>query len=114
MKEFMIAMSGKSVDWRAMGPEENQKIMEKYFAFVDTLKRKHGFSGGSALNQAAYSLKSDLGKIIVDGPFAETKEVLNGYFIFKALNFDEAIEIAKQCPALTHGETVQVFELSQH
>ena len=110
----MLVMTGRSQDWKSLGPEENQKLMEKYFAFVDMLKKKHGFVGGSPLNQAGYGLRTEASGVVIDGPFPETKEVLNGYMIFKAPDLSEAVELAKQCPALTHGESVQVFELNKH
>ncbi len=45
---------------------------------------------------------------MVDGPFTETKEVLTGFFIIEARDLDAAVEIARGCPALTHGERVVV------
>jgi hypothetical protein len=86
--------------------------MEKYYSFVNRLKREGRFKGGSALKQGGAELRSEKGIVVVDGPFAETKEALNGYFIFEAQNYDEAIAIARECPALTHGERVEVFELT--
>ena len=109
MNEYMLVMTGRSKDWKSLGPEESQRLMEKYYAFVEILRNKHGFVGGSALNQAGFSLSGNGGGI-VDGPFPETKEVLNGYMVFKAPDFDAAVELAKQCPALTHGESIQLFE----
>ena len=114
MHEYMLVMTGAAKTWKALGPEENQRLMEKYHAFVDTLRKGKGFTGGSALNQAGFGLRSDKSGVTVDGPFPETKEVLNGYMIFKAENLEEAVELAKKCPALTHGESVQVFELTEH
>lgn len=110
MQEYMLVMSGKAQKWKALSPDENQKLMEKYHAFVGVLRETHGFVGGSALNQAGFGL-SGKGARTVDGPFPETKEVLNGYMIFKAPDFDTAIALAKRCPALTHGESIQLFEL---
>lgn len=112
MREYMLLMSGKSQEWKALGPEENQRLMEKYYAFVNMLKETHGFVNGNPLKQGGYGLRSENGKTVVDGPFSETKEILNGYMIFKAPDLTQALELVKQCPTLTHGEAVQVFELS--
>ena len=110
MNEYMLVMTGRSKDWKDRGPDENQRLMEKYYAFVDMLRAGDGFVAGSALNQAGYGI-SDKGGATIDGPFPETKEVLNGYMVFKAPNFDAAIDLTKKCPALTHGERIQLFEL---
>ena len=112
MQKYMLIMTGKAKDWKGLSPAENEAIMNKYFAFVDTLKTKHGFVAGSPLNQAGYSISAERGAVIVDGPFPETKEVFNGYMIYEAANFDQAIAIARECPALTHGDKIQLFEMS--
>jgi hypothetical protein len=114
MQNYMLVMTGNAQEFKALSPEENQKLMEKYFAFVDLLRNTHGFVAGSALKDGGYGLRAKGGKTVIDGPFAETKEVLNGYMIFKAPSFTAALELAKQCPALTHGEEVQVFQLTEH
>ena len=114
MKQYMLMMSGESKQWKALSPDENQRIMAKYNAFVDGLRKTHGFVGGSPLAEGGFELKATRGAVVVDGPFPETKEVLNGYMIFKAPDFDEALRLARECPALTHGETVQLFELTSH
>lgn len=114
MSEFMLVMNGNHKAWNEMSANEKQRIMEKYYAFVNRLKRENRFRGGSALKNGGIELKSEKGIIVVDGPFSETKEALNGYFIFEAENQDEAVTIARECPALTHGEKIQVFELTNH
>jgi hypothetical protein len=59
-------------------------------------------------------LKSDGINVTADGPYLETKEALTGYMIFEAENLQTAAEIAKKCPALTHGEFVEIAELVNH
>ena len=48
------------------------------------------------------------GRIVTDGPFAESKEAIAGYVLLQVDDLDEAVEIAKECPALKHGVTVEV------
>ncbi len=112
MKEFMLIMTGKHKSWDGMSADEKQRIMEKYYSFVSRLKRENRFKSGSPLERGGFELKSEKGITVVDGPFSETKEAFNGYFIFAAENNDEAVAIARECPALLHGETVQIFELT--
>lgn len=114
MKQYMLMMKGSLNEWNEQSPTEKQKVMEKYFAFVKVLKANHGFQGGSALDERTMHLRSENGKIICDGPFSESKEALTGYMIFEANDLQEAAQIAKDCPALTHGETVEVAELVNH
>ena len=114
MNEYMLVMKGDYKSWSAMSADEKQRVMEKYYGFVSRLKRENRFKSGSALKQGGVQLRSEKGIVIVDGPFAETKEALNGYFVFQAENHDEAVLIARECPALTHGESVELFELTSH
>jgi len=51
------------------------------------------------------------GQIVVDGPFAETKETIGGYFIINAENLAEAIEITKESPTLSEGGMVELREI---
>ena len=114
MKEFVLIMKGQSKNWEAFSAEEKQRLMEKYYAFVDRLKREERFKSGNALRAGGIQLRSEKGILVVDGPFPETKEAFNGYFVFSATDHEEAVKIARDCPALTHGETVEVFEVGGH
>jgi hypothetical protein len=49
--------------------------------------------------------------LIIDGPFADTKEVLGGYFVFEASDLDEVLEVAQRIPAVRLGGTVEVRPL---
>ncbi|MGZ8920876.1 MAG: YciI family protein, partial [Limisphaerales bacterium] len=48
------------------------------------------------------------GRTVSDGPFAESKEAIGGYFMLDVESIEEAIEIAKQCPTLEYGAKVEV------
>ena len=107
----MIVLYGPSAMWDKFSQAEQSQILEKYYAWVAKLKGENRFKSGSELSRSARELKNVGGCIVVDGPFAETKEALTGYFMIEAESIDEAAEIAKGCPALGHGETVQVYEI---
>ena len=85
--------------------EEKATEYQEYFAFgAETEKR--GVSAGNALmpTNTATTVRVRNGKILTtDGPFAETKEQLGGYFILHCNDLDEAIEIAAQIPGARHG-----------
>ncbi len=51
---------------------------------------------------------------MVDGPFAETKETIGGYYLVEAPSYAEAVEIACTCPILGAGGSVEVRELEPH
>jgi hypothetical protein len=114
MADFILTMRGRPDAWNEMSSGEKEQIMKKYFAFVDRLRSEGRYQTGSPLKPGGFALNSRSDRVQVDGPFTETRETLNGYFIFSARDIAEAVEISKDCPALTHGETVEVFELGNH
>ncbi len=53
-------------------------------------------------------------RTVADGPFAESKEAIGGYFYLTVANENEAIEIAKQCPGLEYGSVVEVRPVAEN
>ena len=109
MKEFMLIFIG-GADPSALSPEDMQNQMMKWFAWVEKLKKENIYSSGEALMPGGKHLKGAK-HVITDGPFAESKEVVGGYFIVKANTLEEAIEIAKECPDLPYNSTIEVREV---
>ncbi len=87
-------------------PEEQQANMDKYFAFTNDIREAGVMVGGEALQptNTATTVQVRDGKTLVsDGPFAETKEQLGGYYLLDCPNLDEALEWAAQIPGAMHG-----------
>jgi hypothetical protein len=93
--------------WDALSQREQTEMMEKCFAFDEVLhKGGHWVSGGEALQGArtAKTLRWKSGKVMVtDGPFAESKEVLGGFFVFEAKDMNHAIELLSKHPGVRIG-----------
>ena len=94
---------------------EMESLMQAYYAFGDRYKDK--ITGGEALQPiaTATSVRVRDGKTLTtDGPFAETKEQLNGFYLVNCENLDEAVEIAAHIPGASNGTVevrpVMVFE----
>jgi hypothetical protein len=90
--------------------EEMQAIMEAYTAFTTEARESGAMLAGDALeaSSTATCVRVEGGdKIVTDGPFAETKEQLGGFYIFDCKNLDEAIEWAAKIPGANHG-TIEV------
>ena len=111
MNQYMVALHGKPSEWNKFPKEKQEQLIQKYMAWVEKLSTEGRFKSGSELHPQHRDLKSVNGQISVDGPFPETKEILTGFFIIKAESLDEAVEVSKGCPALTHGDWVQVYEM---
>jgi hypothetical protein len=108
MKSFMFLFRG-GLDPQTASPEEMQQNMEKWFGWVEDLKSKGIYTAGEALLPSGLTLHKN--NLVTDGPFAESKEIVGGFFIVKAESIDVAKEIAKSCPDLPLGGSVEVRDV---
>ncbi len=97
--------------------QENGKIFEDYMAFTEEVKQAGNLVAGDALQptDTATTVRVRDGKtLLTDGPFAETKEQLGGYYLLECESLDEAIEKAAKIPSATYGSIevrpIMVFE----
>jgi hypothetical protein len=98
--------------WDSMSPEEKSAIMEDSLAYHEVLREAgHLLPDGEALQHArtAKTLRSINGEVMVtDGPFAESKEQLGGFFVFEASDMNHAIELLSKHPAVRFGNTLEI------
>lgn len=90
--------------------EENGQIYQQYMTYTDDIKSSGHFVGGEALQpiSTATTIRiRDGERVITDGPFAETKEQLGGYYLLECDSLDEAIEQASKIPSAKYG-TIEV------
>lgn len=98
-----------------MAKSENDTFMGEYMAFTDSIRQSGHYLGGNALQPVATatSVRVRNGKLsTTDGPFAETKEQLGGYYLIEAKDLNEAIQIAGRIPSAKIG-TVEVRPILQ-
>ena len=92
--------------WGTMPKEEADAMMGEYFAFTEGIKKSGQYVGGEALQptQTATTVRVRGGKIsTTDGPFAETKEQLGGYYLIDAKDLNDAIQVAARIPSSRIG-----------
>ncbi len=97
----------------AMTPEMGANMNEAYFAFTQRAREAGVMKAGDALQPTttATSVRVRNGKTeMMDGPFAETKEHLGGYYLFDCADLDEAVKWAARIPGAAYG-TVEVRPL---
>ena len=109
MKDFMFIFKGAAEQYQ-FSPEQMQQHMQNWFQWVEDLKAKKIYQSGEALIPGGKTVKGAKG-LVTDGPFAESKELIGGYFVIKANTIEEAIEIAKGCPDLPYDGSVEVREV---
>ena len=89
-----------------MSKADGEKFMKEYFDFTDDIKNKKNYIAGEALQptSTATTVRVRDGKpVTTDGPFAETREQLGGFYMVEAKDLDEARAIAARIPSARHG-----------
>ena len=104
--DYLLLFRGNVWD-RGLSPAQLQKVVSDWMAWFERLKAQGKCSGGHPLEDEG---KVVFGKqrAVADGPFAESKEAIGGYFYLTVAGENEAIEIAQQCPGLEYGAVVEV------
>lgn len=99
----------RSTDWyKGLSPEQMQQVADHWMAWFNRLKDEGTAIAGNPLEPQGKIVSGKHGRVVSDGPFAESKETIGGYFLLKVNTLDEAVAIAQQCPGLPHGMRVEV------
>lgn len=108
---YMLLIYGDETAFAGMSPDQLSEMLAGYGQYSTWLEAKGWIRGGDRLadtGQATTIRKQGDEVVTVDGPFAETKEQLAGYYIVECANLDEAIEASKAIPAVAGGGSVEV------
>jgi hypothetical protein len=98
----------RSTDWyKGLSPEEMQQVADRWMAWFNRLKDEGSAVAGNPLEREG-KVVAGKNRVVSDGPFAESKETIGGYFLLSVANMDEAVAIAQQCPGLPYGIRVEV------
>ena len=116
MKYLCLIYSDES-QWAKMAKTESDKMMGDYFAFTDSIKKSGHYKAGDSLlpTHTATTVRVRNGKLsTTDGPFAETKEQLGGYYLIDAKDLNDAIQVASRIPGAKVGSIevrpIEVFD----
>jgi hypothetical protein len=112
MANFLFVYRGGMDATRGMSPEQLQQVMQKWQTWIGEGMQKGWMTNpGDALTPEGRVVNAK--KVVTDGPFVESKEIVGGYSIVQAASIDAAAELAKGCPALLYGGTVEVRTLAE-
>jgi len=109
---YMLIFRGN--DWhKGLSPEEMQRISDQWMAWFKRLTEEGRAVAGNPLEPKGKIVSGASGRV-VDGPFAESKEAIGGYFLLQVNDMDEAVAIAKDCPGLPYGAKIEVRPVMEH
>jgi len=104
--QYLLALYADESAWPKMTPEQQQQGYAAYMAYTEALKTAGVHVGSQRLrpSSTATTLRTTNGKTqVLDGPYAESKEQLAGYFLIDVPDLDAALSWAGRCPAVQHG-----------
>lgn len=107
MPRYMALIYGDESGFAPTTPEQTQQTIEAYNAFTEEARKAGVFQAGDGLQPTPTAttvrVRGDGELTTTDGPFAETKEQLGGYYLFECKDLDEAIEWAAKIPGARMG-----------
>jgi hypothetical protein len=104
--KYLCLIYDDEQQWAAMPKDESAAYMGEYFAFTDDIRAGGQYIAGEALQpvSTATTVRIRNGKLsTTDGPFAETKEQLGGFYLIEARDLNEAIQVAAKIPSARIG-----------
>ena len=113
--QYLCLIYEDEKEWQKLGPAESAKIIGEFSAYTESVKKSGHYVGGNALqpSHTATTVRVRQGKVgTTDGPYAETKEQLGGYYLLKARDLNEAIQLAARIPGARFG-TVEVRPVAE-
>ena len=115
MPQYMLLIYDEEAQRASAGEADMAGVMQEYYAYTDSLTQRGAMKDGAALDpiSTARTVRVRDGQaLVVDGPFAETKEQLGGFYMVECDTIDHAVEAAKMCPGARYG-SVEVRPVMQ-
>ena len=109
--QYLLLIYHEESMWDSLTEDDRQKVYGQFRALREELINSGKWIGGNQLqpvSTASTVRVKDKKRLITDGPFAETKEQLAGYFLIEAPNLDEALKIASRIPVTALGASIEV------
>jgi hypothetical protein len=104
--QYLLMIYSNEVEYAKIDPATSQKLMAEFGAFTQSIIQSGNFKAGDRLQptSTATTVRVKDGKVMTtDGPFAETREQLGGYYLVEAKDLDTALGIAARIPSARYG-----------
>ena len=108
--QYLLMLYANEAGWPTLTPEQREQAMGAYTAYTEALRKADVLRGSNRLrpSSSATTVRVTEGKSqVLDGPYADSKEQLGGYYLIDVPDLDAAISWASRCPGASHG-TIEV------
>ena len=100
MAKYMLMLGGADIDKRTGNTALAPKLYEQFAKWVGSVRESGRYVGSHKLKDQTGARLTVRGGQVVEGPFMETKEAIGGVLILEAASLEEAVAVARECPAL--------------
>src|SRR5262249_4166981 len=114
--QYLLLIYSDEAQWGKMTEVERNSVLNEYMAFTKDITQSGHYKGGNELKPISTATTvrvRDKKRLVTDGPFAETKEQLGGYYLVEAKDLDEAIALAARIPSARVG-SIEVRPINPH
>src|SRR6476469_9576029 len=111
MAQYMLLLYSQPADWAKVSPEDFQKALEKYLAWGNKMRAAGKLVGSNKLTDGTGRILRAGDTRVTDGCFTEGKEVIGGYYIIEAGNYDEAVALCRDHPQLDYRGILEIREV---
>jgi hypothetical protein len=114
--QYLLLIYGNEAQWGKMTEAEHNKISQEYMDFTKSIGGSGHLKGGNELDRTSTATTvrlRDGKRLVTDGPFAETKEQLGGYYLIEAKDLDDAIAVAARIPSVRWG-SIEIRPIIEH
>ncbi len=114
MSQFLLILREDPAVFADVSPEQMQAIIARYSAWAASISAAGTLVGSNKLKDGEGRVlrRGDSGLRVLDGPFSEGKEVVGGYFLIQAADYDAALQVARACPHAEYG-SIEVRAVDQ-
>lgn len=113
MAQFILLLYDDPTKWEKMSPQEQQAGYSKYMNWGKQARESGYLAAGNKLVDDAGKVVRGKTPVATDGPYSETKEVLGGFYIIEAANYQDAVKRALAHPHVELGGTIEVRQIEQ-
>jgi hypothetical protein len=113
MPTFALFFRGGAVEVPDLSPGEMQAHLKKWYEWAATLAKDGRYTSGQPLDNGGRTIRGK-DRIVTDGPYAESKDLVTGALLLEAASLDEATSLAQGCPVFDYGGSVEVRMVFRH